>query len=472
MKKFMAFLLAILILMSFTACRDNTDNEETSTTKATDNEVSKFEQATKELVIATTIGIRYVNDIEVLNQAACMQDILGWYCARQQLAGGKDYLTQQQVDGIQKALRPGLGPHDLTDRISSGSIITETLKGKTIYKFPEYLENYKSAFGNFEFNVTYPENYNGVADENTVPEKCMISVEVYDKDNNFRELFRYFFSNYAQATAQFPYSLVKALLPEYESQEPSNAGFDIEALIEANKLSTILEKYGSVKGSHYMANNYLVNEWYRYIWNDVYISNGLYKEFDEPDYYFGYDDLNVEYTDAHYVANVYPYFEAGSENTSYRENAISYMFDLGKIEYVEEVGDLYRFRIVDYYYNSDDISALPLYEVRKSDLTVVKIVWNQGAETEYTVDFEYGVNIDDYGFKDGWDENPMRTVKVIALDGTEEISTSTYTVPYNLEITPSHWENFSLYSNKDLTVEYKYPGDGVDYTVYITNTVG
>ena len=55
----------------------------------------------------------------------------------------------------------------------------------------------------------------------------------------------------------------------------------------------------------------------------------------------------------------------------------------------------------------------------------------------------------------------------ITIDGRFTVE-----VPYNIEVVPFGYSDYNLWANDEMTKEYKYPGDGIDYTVCYTNIMG
>lgn len=90
--------------------------------------------------------------------------------------------------------------------------------------------------------------------------------------------------------------------------------------------------------------------------------------------------------------------------------------------------------------------------------------------TEFT--FNMGVSSDDYF--SAWEN--MRTVTFIydkfKPDGTPERITKAVQVPSVCEPVPFCSSEVYSYMDENFTIPYEYPGDGVDYTVYLTNAAG
>ena len=82
----------------------------------------------------------------------------------------------------------------------------------------------------------------------------------------------------------------------------------------------------------------------------------------------------------------------------------------------------------------------------------------------------------DFSFLDGWDK-PLREVTGIwedFYDGDVHVRTETYELPGDWEFLPweGRWGDYTIYMNKGYTRPYFYPGDGMDYTLYLTTAKG
>ena len=73
----------------------------------------------------------------------------------------------------------------------------------------------------------------------------------------------------------------------------------------------------------------------------------------------------------------------------------------------------------------------------------------------------------------GWDRE-LRTVTLMWEDWPSPPSAETAEIPMDWEYLPyeARWGNYTAYLNENYTGEYAYPGDGVEYTLYLTTTKG
>ncbi len=98
----------------------------------------------------------------------------------------------------------------------------------------------------------------------------------------------------------------------------------------------------------------------------------------------------------------------------------------------------------------------------------------------YSEDYEPSVVVLEYldpapdcEFLNGWDRE-LRTVTLMWEDWPSPPAAETAEIPMDWEYLPyeARWGNYTAYLNENYTGEYAYPGDGVEYTLYLTTTKG
>ena len=101
---------------------------------------------------------------------------------------------------------------------------------------------------------------------------------------------------------------------------------------------------------------------------------------------------------------------------------------------------------------------------------------NKDGEPLITGEFQYGIG--DKGLTDkyisAWDKTRRINFEYekITGSGEPEYETLSILVPATWEVVPVYEETTYLYMDRELTKPYKYPGDGKEYTVYVTNAAG
>lgn len=102
-------------------------------------------------------------------------------------------------------------------------------------------------------------------------------------------------------------------------------------------------------------------------------------------------------------------------------------------------------------------------------------IGNYDYEDEYSsiMTFDYGKDTSDIHYFDSWNDE-LRTVTYVTEKnaGHHSVLTETFIVPGDWEILTSEYYYFSdgytAYLDAEHTAEYKYPGDGIDYSVYLS----
>lgn len=96
--------------------------------------------------------------------------------------------------------------------------------------------------------------------------------------------------------------------------------------------------------------------------------------------------------------------------------------------------------------------------------------------------FDYMKPAPDYPFLESWD-GELRTVTAVWEDFRQDeetgewqqvVETVYHRIPADWEYVPydARWGDYTIYMNLDYTKPYEYPGDGVDYTLYLTTAKG
>ena len=90
--------------------------------------------------------------------------------------------------------------------------------------------------------------------------------------------------------------------------------------------------------------------------------------------------------------------------------------------------------------------------------------------------YDYSAPEPEFAFLDGWDET-LRDVTVTWEDydnGEQILFTETVSIPADWEYLPyeGRWGDYTVYNNTDYIGEYEYPGDNVDYELFLTTVKG
>lgn len=118
-----------------------------------------------------------------------------------------------------------------------------------------------------------------------------------------------------------------------------------------------------------------------------------------------------------------------------------------------------------------------IYVLESDTLRIVNVYYldDDGAYSGvHTVDYSFDDNGLVSNFMTAWEET--RDVTCVYERMEEDCYITTYedtlTVPATWEVTPVYGEQTYMYMNSDMTGDYSYPGDGISYTIYLTNSAG
>lgn len=167
--------------------------------------------------------------------------------------------------------------------------------------------------------------------------------------------------------------------------------------------------------------------------------------------------------------------EEENGDTPWYNDYISYSFIYDNLSFREETDEFYIFENLNDDPDDETYIQTVCY-VEKETLNLIKEVHNNDG---YIVEEEFIYNepLELMHVLDDWN-GKMKTVTVVFetyKDGEPVKYTEEYKVPVNWEVIADNnlYDTvFAAYLDEGYTKEYKYPGDGVDYTIYATTSVG
>ena len=244
--------------------------------------------------------------------------------------------------------------------------------------------------------------------------------------------------------------------------------FGIDELYEANLMTNLVKAYGSVKrtsyymGQTHVMGSYMVDGKFAYLNSHIYPGNvcsynGWYAGYDFNDYGMRpaiiVDPENME-----------------GENTPPNQTDLAYFFvNKDSVEYLGKDKENHR-----YLSHRDGIDYT--ITVDGQSLAILKVESGEGESYE-ALEYVYGEWVEGQDILNAWaDGTGLKVVSLYAdlYDGSEHKS---YFMPIYL---PENWEleifsgkyNPAIYMDENYTQFYQYPGDGVSYSLYVTNAVG
>lgn len=146
------------------------------------------------------------------------------------------------------------------------------------------------------------------------------------------------------------------------------------------------------------------------------------------------------------------------------------------IRSIEDLGDTIK---VTAPLSEEDMESGPadVYILDRQSLLLLEYSYiNEAGEPLVTGEYQYGAG--DKGLTDKYISAWYKTRRVefeyekITGSGEPEYETLSILVPATWEIVPVYEEETFLYMDRELTKPYEYPGDGKEYTVFVTNAAG
>ena len=112
----------------------------------------------------------------------------------------------------------------------------------------------------------------------------------------------------------------------------------------------------------------------------------------------------------------------------------------------------------------------------RGTLVVREIMSLVNGEVVGITGFDYDRKPTGYTFLDSWDK-PLRNIEVLWESypgGVRELRRETVSVPMDWEYFPveAQWGDYTAYTNDRYIGDYKYPGDGVEYLLFLTTVKG
>ena len=266
---------------------------------------------------------------------------------------------------------------------------------------------------------------------------------------------------------RFPWRLTDLTLPSAGPQMDPAFDFDFDLLLSQNRLSTLLRFSPAVR----IETSYDPDRvtWIFLSGGDLCIVNETdeltYGEYRGARFEYGPDEQGV-------VRARVRSFDDSAGSFEANDTILSDLFSMAAVmKYEGDDGERIRIRSVSGYGYRDD------FEIRRGTLALLReAYYYNGDEPVSVVTVSYPDAPPDFSFLDGWDK-PLREITGIwedFYDGDVHVREERYELPGDWEFLPweGRWGDYTIYMNKGYTRPYFYPGDGMDYTLYLTTAKG
>ena len=431
---------------------------------------------------AAALTLNGADSYDYLHTEEGMWEAVAWYTVFK----GYDYITLYEVRGVQEAMWPNgtffSAPQYMID---SGDIIAVNRGGNIgmSYEFPVH----KMLYGNKKLDVGYRASVQYDFDT-----RYAVKAFVEEKFGDYRNVNEFTIyvkpwnvkASHVVKRYRAAYTVRNADLPKPAMQ------YTAEDIQEANAAAKLLKKYETLK----VTNSSDFNPDMTYI-------SSYYSQDGAPAF------MTIEKSASEGVTSVYGYYRGFSY---YTEDGRTVAHSGLEEEFAYE-NDMY----IEYFYGDPillDMDAnlmtvgfldasiygvqYDIYKLNK-DLEVISHTWKY-FEAEYDYDddgyliypeddsrieyseyngkttYNYGARVDDSSVRAAWTAG-VKTVTVnieTFENGERHVDIYKVRVPKTWEYLPYEYYQYNCWMNEGYTREYSYPGDGENYTLYLTEAMG
>lgn len=281
-------------------------------------------------------------------------------------------------------------------------------------------------------------------------------------EKSYRMLFR------PSGEELFPYRLTDVVLPTKGARMDPELNFDWDELMAQNSLRFLLTQNRAVC----IRNNYFedMENWLVNLNGELCVMNI------QPDYISGqYRGCYFEYEktpEGKMRARVSGFDESAGSWDRWESCIQDYFASVAVMRYAGTEGDLIHLQATTEYEARQD------FDVDKGTLALRReaYYYDPAAQpgSEMTLSFPH--KLPDLSFLDGWNRS-LRRVHLVwedYYDGGPHVREETVELPGDWEYIPAEgrYGDYTIYMNRGYTQSYFYPGDNVDYTLYLTTAKG
>ncbi len=244
-----------------------------------------------------------------------------------------------------------------------------------------------------------------------------------------------------------------------------NTQLYIQDLIIANQMTALCSAYDTVRIEQTMGEIYSTDDYtlYQNVLSNIYTSYYDQKMQSQT--------FHIGYFSGHIIENqveAYFYIEQALSEEPWinHETVLSRYFENTVIDIINEDELTWTLFVQQTSDSSYEII------VDKTSLAIQSIT--AGPDGQLHIQVHYGVNIEGMQLIEAL-QGPYKKVEIAADVYNENTAIhfdQIFSVPLCWELQPACLDLYSLYSDASCEAEYFYPGDGMDYSVYLSNTRG
>ena len=304
-------------------------------------------------------------------------------------------------------------------------------------------------------------------DAGDAPAVDTVVVRHFDSGDTAEREYRLLFAPNSASDGRFPYCLRDLTFPSVGPQMDPAFDFDWELLLEQNRITNLTRPGAVIKLSYSYDTERTT--WIFDRGGDLCILNEtgdvIYGEYRGAYFEYGPDAKGV-------VRARVSGFDENAGSRAYNDSLLTDLFSTVAVMRLDGIeDDLIRIRSVTEYGFRQD------FEIDRGTLALRKEAYYYDSdEPASVVTVSYTEPLPDFAFLDSWDL-PLRQVLGVWEDyygGAVHTHTEGYLLPGDWEYLP--WEgvfgDYTIYMNAGYTRSYFYPGDGMDYTLYLTTAKG
>lgn len=465
MKKLLSLLLCLALLAGLFAVSAAADDAAGAPAEK-DLTGEDFTAAVAPQAFAVTMAawLSGQEDAEALSDPVFLWDAAGWYAAWLYRTEGVDLLSPEELGDFLRSL--GGAEAEMPEGWAENGVVRvlRGLDGSERYDFVQHKTEIDAMLG-VDTMVSFVE---GTGSSLTAVLSCF-----YEDDLSAEWMYALGFE---PAEDIFPYRVTGLRLLDKGPQTDGTLGFTWDELLEANRLENVLQHFPAVRVStetELVPDDGLNGTW-------LFASGGELAQLSYGEIYAG-----GEYRGCFFD------YETAEDGTG--------RVQVGHIEQDPERSHVDRY-ITDYL---EGVVIVQL-EKEEDELIWLSCTYRGGYRERIAVDraalvlrvidysgdmvppcevrFDYMKPAPVYPFLESWG-GTLRTVTVVWEDfaydeETEEwgpvVRTETVQLPADWEYLPyeARWGDYTAYLDEGYTQPYVYPGDGVDYTLYLTTAKG
>lgn len=435
--------------------------------------------------LTLTVNMNDVTDEDYLEDEYIL-DSMGWCQALVQLMFSRDYMTETEALAYQAAIGGNQG---------------------VLVEIPDEWKNEGlCVFGtdkNGEWTISFPQHYAYL--EEALGISMAFETEPCD-DGSLESRLLYYMGDeesYSFVSCHFIFEQTDGIFPCKIREFRTVSGFDgldinggvwgdgetggnyqcdltpvggsLENVMEKNFLGSFFESADTV--TMHSAYPDSVNDTYSeyFIWNDRYAAVDSYLDDNGEKTIESWRIPNMTFRndDDHVVGNLdFRGYIEGSGMEMETDIAYYCMY-YGEVSSCVDCGETIRLTIENRY--GGEFYGWDEYVLDKDSLHIIRAnTFDEYGGIACSIDIATGEAVDYEEIFSAWDST--RTVTFIyneiQMDDTVLTTELEIEIPENYEILPYVNENVNLYMDEGYTLPYEYPGDRVDYTVYMTNIAG